>query len=150
MDRLRKRPRALHVLPALLAGAALLALVMAGCAANTSGIEGSASATWGPEGDMQMSKFVVINNERVAGNIQIVDLKSGFVGDLMRANVTLVSKTSSTQNLEYKFVWFDLNGMEITPDGSAWKPLILYGNETKTIQAVAPNPSAKEFKVKIK
>jgi len=128
----------------------LAAFAVTGCATKTSGIEGSASATWGPEGDMQMSKYVVVNNEDVASAVQIVDLKTAFVGDLMRASVTLVSKKSDTQKLQYKFAWFDPNGMEVAPDASPWKPLMIYGNETKTIQGVAPNPSAREWKVKLR
>lgn len=125
------------------------AAVLSGCA-TTAGIEGSAATTWGPDGERQTSKFVVINNEKLAKGIQIVDMKSGFAGDLMKANVTLVSKNTDTLSFQYKFAWFDLQGMEINPDAGAWKPLILYGNETKTIQGVAPNPTAREYKIKIR
>jgi uncharacterized protein YcfL len=36
----------------------------------------------------------------------------------------------------------------VNADGP-WLPLVLSGNESKTLQAVAPNAAAREFKIKI-
>ena len=46
--------------------------------------------------------------------------------------------------------WFDAAGMEIRADSEAWTPLVLHGYETRTLQGVAPHPSARAFKVKIR
>jgi uncharacterized protein YcfL len=40
--------------------------------------------------------------------------------------------------------------MEINSGAGSWKPLIITGRESKTIQSVAPDPRAKEFKLKIR
>lgn len=121
-----------------------------GCATKTSGLEGAAANVQTPEGDMQNSKYVIVNNRKLARGIQIVDLKSTFAGDILKAQVTLVSKYSSTLSFQYKFAWFNKDGVEIDPDSLPWTPLIMYGNETKSIQATAPNPWAREFKIKIR
>lgn len=123
--------------------------LVAGCR-TTSGIEVGAAAVQTPDGNYQLSKLQVINNERLAGAIQVVDVRSAFVGDLLRANLTLVSSSSRTQDFQYKFVWFDASGMEVYPDANAWTPMLLYGHESKAIQATAPAPSVREFKVKIR
>jgi len=128
--------------------AMLLGAMVSGC--KTSGMEGSATAVTTPEGDMQTSKFVVINNPKLAKGLQIVDLKSVFKGDILMGQVTLVSKYSATLKFQYKFAWFNKDGMEISPDSGPWTPLIMYGNESKTIQSVAPNSGAREFKIKIR
>jgi uncharacterized protein YcfL len=125
-------------------------LLGAGCAKRTSGIHGAAAVTQAPEGMMQSSQYVIINNSKLARGLQIVDLKSQFVGDLLQAQVSLVSKYSKTLKFQYKFLWFNAQGMEINPDGLPWTPLIVYGNESKTVQSVAPNPSAREFKISIR
>ena len=122
--------------------------MLTGC--KTSGVEGSATAVTTPEGDMQMSKFVIINNPKLAKGLQIVDLKSVFVGDILKGQVTLVSKYAATLKFQYKFAWFNKDGIEINPDSGPWTPLIMYGNESKTIQSVAPNSGAREFKIKIR
>jgi len=123
-------------------------VVLTGCV--TSGIEGKAAVVKTPEGETQLSKYVIVNNPKLARGIQIVDLQHSYAGDLLKAQVTLVSKYSKTLNVQYKFAWFDGQGVEINPDGSPWSPLLIYGNETKSVQGVAPNPSAKEFKIKIR
>ena len=125
-------------------------MIMGGCVGKTSGIKGSAATVQEPDGMMQSSQYVIIDNSKLARGLQIVDLKSEFVGDLLKAQVTLVSKYSKTLDFQYKFVWFDAKGMEINPGSLPWIPLIMLGNESKTIQAVAPNPSAREFKINIR
>lgn len=132
----------------LVVGLVAMAAGLSGCA-STAGIEGSAEGP-GPSGSGQYSSYVVVNNPKMARGIQIVDLETGYAGDLMKANVTLVSKYSDTQNFKYKFSWFDADGVEIDADSTPWIPMVLYGNESKTIQGVAPNPTAKKFKIKLR
>jgi uncharacterized protein YcfL len=67
----------------------------------------------------------------------------------MRAQVSLRSKDRDTVKAQYRFEWFDLEGMEINAN-SAWKPLMLYGRETATVKGVAPDTRAKTFKLKIR
>jgi len=121
---------------------------LSGCAA-TSGISGSAAVVKGPEGYMQESR-VMVDNDSLARAIKITDLKSTFAGDLLKANVMLHSKRTDTLALQYKFRWYNSQGIEIEPESSPWQPIIIYGRETKSVQAVAPNPSAKEFKIEIR
>ena len=114
-------------------------------------MEGDATAVTGPDGSVTMSKYVVVNNTKLAKGIQIVDLKTGFAANgMMKANVTLVSKARKTLTFQYRFAWFDENGMELDPEAGSWKPMTLYGNESRTIQGVAPNSAAKEYRVKLR
>jgi len=132
----------------LVTSSLICSALLVGCA--TSGIEGKATAVTSPSGDSQLSKFVVVNNPKLARGIQIVDMQQSYAGDLLKAQVTLVSKYSKTLNVQYKFSWFNEQGIEINPDGSPWTPLVLYGNETKALQGLAPNSSAKTFKIQIR
>lgn len=134
----------------LLLSGTMVSVFLMGCATRTSGIRGSATNIASPEGSIQSSQYVIIDNSRLARGVQVVDLASNFVGDLLRAQVSLVSKYSTTLAVQYKFQWFDAQGVEIAPDSLPWIPLLLNGNESKTVQAVAPNPSARTFKVSIR
>ena len=125
-------------------------LVGVGCATRTSGIQGAATVGQSPEGMTQMSQYVIIDNSRLARGLQIVDLKSQFAGDLLKAQVSIVSKFSRTLEFQYKFLWFDATGMEVSPGSLPWTPLTLNGNESKSVQAVAPNPAARTFKINIR
>jgi uncharacterized protein YcfL len=127
------------------------ALVLgSGCATQTSGIQGTAATVEAPVGTVQSSQYVIIDNSKLARGLQVVDLKSQFAGDLLKAQVSIVSKYSRTLEFQYKFLWFDAQGVEINPGSLPWTPLTLNGNESKTVQAVAPNPSAREFKINIR
>lgn len=126
----------------------LMTVTLAGC--STAGIEGSASAVSG-QGDQTVAKNQITrNNDLKLGNLHITDLKADFTGSLLRAHVSLLSKDNDTLHFQYRFSWFDENGREIDSDTDAWTPLIIYGNESRALQAIAPAPDAKEFKINIR
>lgn len=136
----------------LMGAAALLILpgmiILSGCS-STSGIQGS-SAIMEDGSGIQHSEYVIVNNPKVARGLQIVDIATQFAGNLLIADVTLVSKYSDTEQYQYKFAWFDSDGIEIDSEANVWTPFIMYGNETKTFRGAGPNPSAKQFKINIR
>lgn len=133
-----------------IAAVALIAsLGLAGCS-TTAGVEATGKMSWDEQGARTLDKNVVFNNSGLKGDIQIVDVKSAMAGDVMRAQATLRSKDRDTLPFQYRFDWYDAGGLEINSGGGSWKPLILYGRESKTVQGVAPDPRAKEFKLKIR
>jgi uncharacterized protein YcfL len=102
-----------------------------------------------PEGAPLLTKEVTINNPSLDRSVEVINVKAATAGNLMTAQVSLRSKARDTLHLQYKFVWFDAFGMEIAAN-TGWTPLIIYGKETKTVQAVAPDPRAREFRVKFR
>lgn len=122
---------------------------LVGCS-TTAGVEAIGKASWNDDGSRGLDKKVVFNNSGLKGDIEIVDIKSVQVGDIMKAQATLRSKDKDTVPFQYRFDWYDAGGFEINSGAGSWKPLILNGRETKTIQTVAPDPRAKEFKLKIR
>jgi len=142
----QKRNRAVSTM----AAAVLIASFgLAGCS-TTAGVEATGKMSWDEQGARMLEKNVVFNTSGLKGDIQIVDVKSAMAGDLMRAQATLRSKDKNTLPFQYRFDWYDAGGLEINSGAGSWKPLILYGRETKTIQAVAPDPRAKQFKLKLR
>ena len=124
-------------------------LGLVGCS-TTAGVEATGKTTWDEQGARSLEKNVVFNNSGLKGDIQIVDIKSAMAGDVMRAQATLRSKDRDTLPFQYRFEWYDGGGLEINSAAGSWKPLTLYGRESKTVQGVAPDPRAKEFKLKIR
>jgi len=133
----------------LIAGCMAATLYLSGCS-TTAGTEATGKTTWNQEGAPELSKNVIFNNNRLAGNIEIVDMKSFMAGNMMMAQVSIHSRNRDTVPIQYKFAWFDVQGMEIGANSGAWKPYLVYGRETRTIQGVAPDPRAREFKLKIR
>lgn len=130
--------------PAAAVFAAMLVVVgLTGCRA-TSGIEAS-----GKVDEAGFEKKIVINNRGLSKEIEITDIKSTFVGDIMKVQVSLHSKDRDTVPVQYRFDWFDAQGFDLNAN-QAWKPFLIYGKEVKVIQGVAPDQRAKEFKLKLR
>ncbi len=128
--------------------AALAAALAAGCAApNTAGFTVGVEAD--AEGNFQ--DVLQVDNAKVARLLTVEDLIVGQTRNgLMKANVKLTSRMNKTYTAQSKFAWFDEDGVEIDPDGDPWRPLVLQGKETKTIQGVAPTAGAVSFKLRIR
>ena len=133
----------------LLKIAALLVAVMAvlaGCSA-TSGTEGRAKLGWTDEGEPLLNTKVVYNSSSLSRKVTIEEMTSSKSGDMMLAQVTMRSKAGDTINLQYKFEWYDLSGLALNASSANWKPLIVYGKESKTIQGLAPDPRGRDYKL---
>jgi uncharacterized protein YcfL len=137
------------IISGIIAAALIASLGLAGCS-TTAGVEATGKTSWDEQGARTLEKNVVFNSSGLKGDIQIVEVKSAMAGDVMRAQATLRSKDRDTLPFQYRFDWYDAGGLEINSGAGSWKPLILYGRESKTVQAVAPDPRAKEFKLKIR
>jgi uncharacterized protein YcfL len=125
---------------ALLSGAVLLS------ACATSGLE----ATGKPGAEDKYAKHLVIHNEALARDIMITDMKSRTRGDLLQVSVTLENLSSSDKNIQYRFSWYDADNFEVMQGGRPWTPVVLHGNATVDMQAVAPSASVKTYKVNVR
>ncbi|GAB4293294.1 MAG: hypothetical protein Fur0034_00250 [Desulfuromonadia bacterium] len=130
-------------------GFLLLALLSFSGCSTTAGLEARGKTGWDDEGKRILEKRVTYESGSLKGDLEIVDLKSGMVNDIMRAQATLRSRDRDTLPFEYRFEWFDTNGFEVGTK-EAWKPIILYGKETRNIQTTAPDPRAREFVLKLR
>jgi uncharacterized protein YcfL len=126
-------------------GALLMAVVfLAACA--TSGLE----ATGKPGAKDKYAKHLVIHNEALARDIMITDMKSRTRGDLLQVSVTLENLSSSDKHIQYRFSWYDADNFEVAQEGRPWTPVVLHGNASVEMQAVAPNASVKTYKVNVR
>lgn len=132
----------------MILAAAMAAALAAGCAApNTAGFTVGVEAD--AEGNLQ--DVLQVDNAKVARLLTVEDFIVGQTRNgLMKANVKLTSRMNKTYTAQSKFAWFDEDGVEIDPDGDAWRPLVLHGKETRTIQGVAPTAGAASFKLRIR
>lgn len=125
--------------------ATLALLALTGCW-GTSGTE----AVVGPNGENTYSTYIRAANPRLARRIAVVRADQRDIGGLLQGAVTLQSMTSDTEALQYRWVWFDSKGFEVNSSAQSWQPLLVYGKQTASVQGLAPNPSAKEFKLHLR
>ena len=133
-------------------GVALLGVFLAlsivlnpGCARDTVGIEAGSS----PDTAGAYQQYLEVYQRSLARQIEITNISTRSVGGMLQHQVSLFNKKKKPVAVKYKFAWFDRDGMEVDVDTDAWTPLLLHGKEGKSVQGVAPNPSAISFKIRI-
>ena len=126
------------------------AIFLISCGRVTSSNIGGGQA-WPQEGgDYAFSNFVLINNRALLRDLQITDIKSRMVNDLMQVQVQVLNKSSRNFSFDYSFSWFDADGFQVFGVEGHWTPVQVTGNEVKSLVGVAPTPAARQFKVKIR
>ena len=128
--------------------AALAVALAAGCASpNTSGLTVGAEA----DADGNLQQLLQVDNAKLARQLHVDDLTVGQTKNgLMKAGVKLTSRQNKSIVAQSKFAWFDADGNEIDPDTDPWRPLVLHGKETRSLQGVAPGASAVSFKLRVR
>jgi len=127
--------------PNVLKGFALGALItLSGCAVNE-----TATVEVDPSGEKQ--QIIVSNSGFLAANLVIANSAVGKAGDLLKAQATIKNQSGSDLNFQYKFKWLDKDGFEVGVDSRPWQPITITGHESKSVQALAPNPSVTQFQI---
>lgn len=114
-------------------------LALAGCSKNTSGLN--------VDGESQR---VLFSDNVLGGRLTIEDISTIDVDGHARGVVRLVSNYNGDQHIQYRFYWFDENGLEVNTRLAPWKKTIVRGMETISISEVSVNPNGKQFKVQIR
>ncbi|MFG0886027.1 YcfL family protein [Vibrio sp. CJQ_6] len=117
----------------------LTALVLMGCADNTAGLR--------VDGNTQR---VLIGDNVLAGRLQIEDIATTAFDGHTRGVVRLLSNYRGDQHLQYRFYWYDDEGLEVNTQPSPWKQVIIRGEETVSLSEVSVNPNGTQFRVQIR
>lgn len=131
-----QHPMKTHATLACLAAA----FILAGCSAGATG-------TIKPGEDGKPQPVIEYNSAQIESRLSIAEIRSRKVDDLLQVSADLRNDWKWQLDFQYKFKFFDKDGFEVNPDGRQWTPLVITGNETATVQATAPNPSAETFRI---
>ncbi len=125
-------------------------LLIAGGCASTAGIETTSIEISGLQGEKTYSTYVKAAHPRMAERIAIINFNRQDIGGLVKAAVSLQSRTDDTEALQYRWVWFDGNGFEVNSSAQPWQPVLVYGHQTTSVQGLAPNPSVKDVRLHLR
>lgn len=70
-------------------------------------------------------------------------------GEFLKVQIELQNTTRSLKSFNYRFEWFDANGMQVNSPTSIYIPRQIEGKESLFIGAIAPTPTAKDFRLKL-
>lgn len=91
----------------------------------------------------------IITNDTLNAIAYVVEVdRAKTPGGLEQVQVQLQNMKSGVKNVNYRFTWFDANGMALDTD-PVMKSLSLEGGEFRVIQDVATSPTAVDWKLSI-
>lgn len=126
--------------------ASLLAtgLLLAGCKTTMNTVERA-----NPSGQKTMvADKRVLTDASLARKVYIVGVNEAPTpGGMLQVQFEVANQTNSRQRFNYAIQWFDANGIQISSTTPMVMPCMLEGRETRFFSAVAPTPTAKDFRV---
>jgi uncharacterized protein YcfL len=122
-------------------------LVVIGVLLSIVGCSSSKTAGIKIEGQTQT---VLYGDEKMGDKFSIDDISTVDTNGHPRAVVKLSNKTSIDQTIQYRFYWYDEQGLEVNTKQAPWRRAILRGDETITLSEVSVNPNGKEFRVQLR
>jgi uncharacterized protein YcfL len=129
-----------------LAALCAVALAMAGCHNPMNSVENAQKS-----GQRNMIADQRVNTDSGLGQaVSVVGVNTAMTpGGVLKVQVELLNRTRSLHRFDYRFEWFDANGMQINNVMTAAVADQIEGGESKFISAIAPNPNCKDFRLKL-
>lgn len=122
----------------LVAGLGLV--VLAGCSSsNTAGLRIDSA-----------SQQVLYSDSALDDDLTIDNIDTQENNGNTRGLVKITNNSQDTQNLQYRFYWYDDQGLEVNAKQGAWRQFILRGYESMTLSEVSVNPNATDFRIQIR
>jgi uncharacterized protein YcfL len=97
----------------------------------------------------------VIEDKRVetdnflSDKAKILQVRQADVNGLLKIDVEILNDKAWSGNFDYKFEWFDDVGMPVDSPTSVWTTAHVQPRETISVDAIAPNPKCKDFRLKL-
>jgi uncharacterized protein YcfL len=118
---------------------AIVALMLLGCADNTAGLRIDGA-----------SQTVLFGDNVLAGRLKIEDISTVEYDGSTRGVVRLASQYQGDQSIQYRFYWYDKQGLEVNMKLSPWRQTLVRGKEEVAISEVSINPNGTQFRVQIR
>jgi uncharacterized protein YcfL len=125
----------------------LSAAVLAGCSSPTVNTDVRANPTAHPQVIQDMR---IVTDQTLNAYCQVVGVyKTTVSTDLLKIQVDVYNSQSEPAQFNYKFEWIDQDGIIVDTPLSIWKTQTIQGGEVISLTAVAPNPRATDFRLKM-
>lgn len=119
--------------------ATLAAIFLLGCAENTAGLRIDGA-----------SQQILFGDKVLGTRLQIEDIVTTEVDGRTRGVVSFSSQYQGDQRIQYRFYWYDEQGLEVNTKLGPWRQTIVRGQEAFSISEVSTNPNGTQFRVQIR
>lgn len=96
--------------------------------------------------------FVPRENDKtlISKDFTIQSVRGVCLDGIKKVQLKVENNIRRSLQLEYRFVWYDASGMDISADSDAWQPFIVEGRAAKTISSSSKSIMAHSFEVYIR
>ncbi|TKB57356.1 DUF1425 domain-containing protein [Ferrimonas aestuarii] len=117
-----------------------LVAALVGCSTTTSGLVVHSSS----------AEDVQINNGALGRDLSLVSVNKGRLNGRLQGRVNLESNSSSDLYLQYRFSFFDGEGVLQESAHDGWHSLNLAGGERRQVSSLSLNSKAEDFRFEIR
>ncbi len=104
-----------------------------------------AMAQAAPEPGSAASKLMLRGQDY---GVKIVDMRAQKRSDILVVQTELQNTEKSDRQVYYRYRWLDASGMQVG-DGEAWKPLLIYGEQSQYVRGTAPGMNVVDFRLEM-
>jgi len=115
-------------------------LVLAGC---------STTRNSGLSVDSEYQR-VLFGDSAMSSYLRVDDISTQVINDHTRGVVRLESLENANRTIEYRFSWYDDNGLEVNTKPSAWKQVIIGGRDMVSLSQVSISSKGKNFRLQVR
>ncbi|MFD2015268.1 YcfL family protein [Vibrio olivae] len=115
------------------------ALTLSACADNTAGLRIDGA-----------TQTVLFGDNVLGSRLKIDHITTQDVNGRTRGIVRLASQYKGDQHIQYRFYWYDDQGLEVNLKQGPWRQAVVRGMETIAISEVSINPQGTQFRVQIR
>lgn len=116
-----------------------VALALTACASNTAGLRIDGA-----------TQTVLFGDNVLGSRLKIDNISTTEVDGHARGVVRLASQYTSDIHIQYRFYWYDDQGLEVNLKQGPWRQAVIRGMETMAISEVSIHPNGKHFRVQIR
>lgn len=134
---------------AILMTAAVCLLLGAGCQSPKTA--GQALTATLNDANPQLTTYLRVDDQRLARYVMVKSANAVVRHDgFLQAQLEVLNTSKRDYAVQYCYLWFDANDMEMFPGKRPWQQAVLHGGESIRLQGVSPYPDAKAFRVQIR
>src|SRR5262245_10823842 len=90
----------------------------------------------------------IIYDQQLRDIASVTGIRQATVsGNILKIQVDVTNLKTKSTSFNYKFNWYDPEGMQIDTALTTWQSQTIEGRETVTLTGIAPTPTAKDFKL---
>ncbi|MES2886488.1 MAG: YcfL family protein [Pseudomonadota bacterium] len=80
--------------------------------------------------------------------VKVVDMRAQKRNDVLVVQTELVNTENGDRQVYWRYRWLDASGMQVG-DGDAWKPLLMYGQQSQFVRGTAPTGQVVDFRLEM-